>query len=41
MKNQAQLRDEYQFFHWHLVFPDVFHPQPVAGDEGDETTKSP
>ncbi len=29
-----RLRDQYQFFHWHLAFPDVFTPmlEPTADD---------
>lgn len=28
------LAERYQFFHWHLAFPEVFHP-PAAGEPAD------
>jgi hypothetical protein len=30
----VRLREQYQFFHWHLAFPGVFRP-PVKGEEPD------
>lgn len=33
-----RLSDEYQFFHWHLEFPDVFRPKPRADITDDEVT---
>jgi hypothetical protein len=32
------LAQEYRFFHWHLEFPDVFQPKPVAELPEDEVT---
>ena len=29
----ARLAKQYQFFHWHLAFPDVFQPLERVGDE--------
>ena len=26
-----RLRQQYNFFHWHLTFPEVFSPEPAAG----------
>lgn len=32
-----RLCEEYQFFHWHLEFPQVFQPKDDLGDPGDVT----
>lgn len=33
-----QLRDQYNFFHWHLAFPEVFKPKPTDQIGEDELT---
>ena len=34
----AKLRDQYNFFHWHLAFPEVFKPKPDDQITDDELT---
>lgn len=34
-----RLYKEYQFFHWHLVFPHVFHPQVAKTNQPDEPSE--
>ena len=36
-KEIKRLAGQYQFFHWHLAFPDVFRPN---GDHAPPTTKA-
>lgn len=33
-----RLRDQYNFFHWHLAFPEVFRPKPTDQIGEDELT---
>lgn len=33
-----RLRDDYQFFHWHLAFPQIFVPKPATNVSDDEVT---
>jgi hypothetical protein len=33
-----RLRDQYNFFHWHLAFPEVFKPKPSDQIDEDELT---
>jgi len=33
-----RLADEYQFFHWHLAFPQVFSPREDAGTDDNDVT---